>query len=131
MCDRNINWFPLSHAPSWDQPATQACVLTGSQTGDFWLCRMTRNKLSHSGQGSFCFYFPPGSDWSPSFLSSVTGSRDGLRPLPLSLDGISKSHQVGSCFSTSPGQAMFSHLLSSWTAVGDLVLLGEQEKAKM
>ena len=33
-------------------PTTQACALTGNQTGDLLLCGAMPNPLSHTGQGS-------------------------------------------------------------------------------
>ena len=48
----------LLHAPrlgTW--PATQACVLTGNQTGDPLVCRSVLNPLSHTSQGYFFLIF--------------------------------------------------------------------------
>ena len=42
----------LSYAPllgTW--PTTQACALTGNQTGDPLVCRLALNPLSHTSQG--------------------------------------------------------------------------------
>ena len=47
-----------SHTPplgTW--AATQACVLTGSWTGDHLVRRLVLNPLSHTSQGWFAFYF--------------------------------------------------------------------------
>ena len=43
----------FSHAPNWGPagPATQACALTGNQTGDLSVCRLALNPLSHTSQG--------------------------------------------------------------------------------
>ena len=40
----------LSHTPTWG-PATQACALTGSSTGDLSVCRPMLNPLSYTSQG--------------------------------------------------------------------------------
>ena len=37
--------------PDLDEPTTQARALTGNQTSDLSLCRMTPNHVSHTGQG--------------------------------------------------------------------------------
>ena len=37
------------HRGTW--PATQACALTGNQTGDPLVCRPALNPLSHTNQG--------------------------------------------------------------------------------
>ena len=39
------------------EPTTQACALTGSRTGNFSLCMMTPNLLSHTGQGWMMTYW--------------------------------------------------------------------------
>ena len=47
----------LLRAPYWGPgPATQACALTGNQTGDSLVHRPALNPLSHTSQGSrhFC-----------------------------------------------------------------------------
>ena len=41
--------LPLASAQT--EPTTQACAPTGNQTGDFLLCGMMPNQLSHTGQG--------------------------------------------------------------------------------
>ena len=41
-----------SHAPSTgDLAATQACALTGNQTGEPLVCRLVLSPLSHTSQG--------------------------------------------------------------------------------
>ena len=56
--ERNINvWLPLVHPPLGTWPATQACALSGNQTGgDPWVLRMALNALSHTSQGSALFF---------------------------------------------------------------------------
>ena len=49
--ERNIDRLSLVHIPTRTEPATQARALTGNQTRDLLLCRMTLNPLSHTGQG--------------------------------------------------------------------------------
>ena len=41
---RNINvWLPLAYSLLGTWPATQACALTGDQTGDPWVCSLCSN----------------------------------------------------------------------------------------
>ena len=48
----NINvWLPLTHPLLGTWPATQACALTGNQTGDALVHRPALNPLSHTSQG--------------------------------------------------------------------------------
>ena len=50
--ERKINvWLPLMlhFLGSW--PETQACALTGNQTGDPLVCRPVLNPLNHTSQG--------------------------------------------------------------------------------
>ena len=50
--ERNINvWLPLMHPPLGTWPATQACALTGSRTGDPLVHRPVLSPLSHTSQG--------------------------------------------------------------------------------
>ena len=52
--ERNINvWVSLTHPPTGELtwPATQACALTGKQTGDPLICRLALNPLSPTSQG--------------------------------------------------------------------------------
>ena len=44
-------WLPLTRPLLGTWPATQACVLTGNQTGDPLVCRLALNPLSHTSQG--------------------------------------------------------------------------------
>ena len=46
--ERNIGWLPLVVGT---KPHNQACALTGNRTSNLWLCGMTSNQLSHTGQG--------------------------------------------------------------------------------
>ena len=51
--ERNINvWLPLMHPSPGTWPATQACALTRSQTGNPLVCRPALNPPSHTSQGS-------------------------------------------------------------------------------
>ena len=54
--ERNINvWLPIMHPLLWTWPATQACALTGNQTGGPLVHRQALNPLSHTGLGKFHF----------------------------------------------------------------------------
>ena len=44
-------WLPLKHLLLGTWLTTQACALTGNQTGDPLVCRPARNPLSHTGRG--------------------------------------------------------------------------------
>ena len=44
-------WLPLVHPQLGTWPATQACALTGNQTGDSLVHRPALNPLSHTSQG--------------------------------------------------------------------------------
>ena len=55
MCKRYINWLPLSHPQLGSWPTTQACALTGNQTGDLSVCQPALNPLSHACQGPLEF----------------------------------------------------------------------------
>ena len=50
ICERYIDWLPLSHSQLLTWPATQACALTGNGTGDPLVCRPALNLLSHTSQ---------------------------------------------------------------------------------
>ena len=54
--ERNINGLPLACPLLETWPATQACALTGNQTGDPLVCRPTLNPRSHTSQGN-CMIF--------------------------------------------------------------------------
>ena len=48
----NINVrLPLAHPLLGTWPATQACALTGNQTGNLLDCRLVLNPLSYTSQG--------------------------------------------------------------------------------
>ena len=51
MCERYIDWLPLTRPQLGTWSATQACALTGNQTSPLvhWL---TLNPLSHTSQGT-------------------------------------------------------------------------------
>ena len=51
MCERHIDWLPLTHPEPGTRPATQACALTGNQTTDPLVRRPALNPLSHTSQG--------------------------------------------------------------------------------
>ena len=54
QCERETLTGCLFHAPHpGAEPTTRACALTGNQTSDISLCRMTSSQLSHTGQGFF------------------------------------------------------------------------------
>ena len=46
-------------------PATQACAVTGNQTGNLLVCRLMLNPLSHTSQGRMLAFnmCEIGSDW--------------------------------------------------------------------
>ena len=48
-------WLPLVHPLLGTWPTTQACALTGNQTGEPLVCRLALNPLSHTSQGEFFF----------------------------------------------------------------------------
>ena len=45
-------WLPLMRPLLGTWPATQACALSGNQTGDPLITRLALNPLSHTRQGS-------------------------------------------------------------------------------
>ena len=57
--ERNIDdmrvkdWLPLARPQLGAWPTTQACALTGNGTGDFSVCGMIPNLLSHTSQSQF------------------------------------------------------------------------------
>ena len=51
MCERYINRLSLAHSQLGTWPTTQACSLTGNQTGDLLVCRLAHNPRSHTSQG--------------------------------------------------------------------------------
>ena len=64
ICERNINWLPLICSQLGTWPTTQACALTGNQTGDLLVFRMMHDPLSHTSQGiSKCFSSQIGEDY--------------------------------------------------------------------
>ena len=56
VCQRYINWLPLTHPQLGTWPATQACALTGNQTHDLLVGRLVVSPLSHTSQSSFYFF---------------------------------------------------------------------------
>ena len=55
MYKGNTDWLPLMHPLLGTWLATQACALTGNQTGDLWVHRMMHNPLNHTSQCSSSF----------------------------------------------------------------------------
>ena len=58
MCETYIDLLPLTRLQPGTWPATQACTLTGNHTGDFGdflVCRLALNPLSHTSQGWVIF----------------------------------------------------------------------------
>ena len=53
--ERNIDRLPLICPQMGTWPTTHACALTGSQTGDFSVCGLALNPLSHTTQGYLFF----------------------------------------------------------------------------
>ena len=55
--ERNIIvWLPFVCSQLGTWPATQACALTGNQTGNPSICRLALRPLSHTSQGSPAFF---------------------------------------------------------------------------
>ena len=55
--ERNINvWLPLEHPLLRTWPATQACALTGNQTGGPLVCRLVLSPLSLTSQGEMTIF---------------------------------------------------------------------------
>ena len=55
MCKRSINQLLLTRPAPGTWPETQACALTGNQTGNLLVHRLALNPLSHTSQGSRYF----------------------------------------------------------------------------
>ena len=51
VCERYINWLPLTHPQLRTWPTTQACALTGNWTSNPSDCTLVLNPLSHTSQG--------------------------------------------------------------------------------
>ena len=51
MCERNIKQLPPTHPQLGTWPTSQAFSLSGNQTSELLVCRMTPNPLSHTTQG--------------------------------------------------------------------------------
>ena len=50
--ERNINvWLPLIYPLLETWPTTQACALTGNQTGNPSVCSLVLNPVSYTSQG--------------------------------------------------------------------------------
>ena len=55
MCERNIDWLPLTRPQLGIWPTTQACALTGNRTGDPLIHRLALNPLSRASQGRISY----------------------------------------------------------------------------
>ena len=55
-CERYIDQLPLTRFQLGTWPATQACALTGNQTGNPLVHRTALNPLNHTSQGFTFFY---------------------------------------------------------------------------
>ena len=55
MCERNIHQFPLTCSHLGTHPTTQACALTGNQTGTLSVHRPALDPQSHTSQGRLFF----------------------------------------------------------------------------
>ena len=75
MCERYINWLPLTCPQLGTWPATQACALTRNWTCDILVCRPVLSPLSHTGQ-SFHFVFNVNS-----WITSSTAYPRSIPPL--------------------------------------------------
>ena len=47
MCERNSDRLSLSHPQLGIWPTTQACALTGNQTGNLSVCRLAQSSEPH------------------------------------------------------------------------------------
>ena len=54
MCEGYINRLSLTRPQLGTWPKTQAGALTGNQTSDLSVCRLTLSPLSHTSQGIHC-----------------------------------------------------------------------------
>ena len=50
MCERNIDWLPLTCPQLGTWPATQACPLTGNETGNLLVHKLALKPLSYTSQ---------------------------------------------------------------------------------
>ena len=57
MCERYIDWLPLTHPQLWTWPTTLACAMTGNWTGDLVVCRLVLNLLEPHQPGLESFHF--------------------------------------------------------------------------
>ena len=55
--ERNIDQLSLAHPQLGTRPATQACALTGNQTGGLLVCKPVLNPLSPSSQGKMSILY--------------------------------------------------------------------------
>ena len=52
MCERIIDYLPVTHPQLRTWPANQTCALTGNRTGNLLVYRLVLSPLSYSSQGS-------------------------------------------------------------------------------
>ena len=93
------------------EPATQACALTGTQTGDFSLCGKRPNQQSFAGQGSLpifnwvisfyysfksCLYIP---GWCGSWIECQPANQRAAGSIP----------SQGTCLGCGPGPQLGVH----------------------
>ena len=57
MCERYMDWLPLTYPQAGTWPASQACALTGNQTIDLFVCRPAFNPLSHTSMAVSCILY--------------------------------------------------------------------------
>ena len=60
MCERYIYRLSLMRPQMGTWPETQACALTGNQTGDLLVHRLALNPLSHTSQGLNSYFLNKG-----------------------------------------------------------------------
>ena len=77
MCEREINWLPLTSLQLGTQPATQEYALTRNPTGNLSAGRPVLNPMSHTSQGSFIEFRERGRNiiWLPP-VYDPTGTQD-------------------------------------------------------
>ena len=77
--ERNINvWLPLVCPQLGTWPATQACALTGNQTGDLLVRRPVLNPLSYTSQGMYGLSIPciPSENLGAKVIASLNKSHE-------------------------------------------------------
>ena len=56
MCERIIDYLPVTHPQLRTWPANQTCALTGNRTGNLLVRRPELSPLSHASQGCRIFF---------------------------------------------------------------------------